>query len=202
MSEDTKSKIVKSMLLLVSERGISGTSMDDLALTVGIKKASLYHYFRHKDSIVREMFKVYAPGKEVTVDIDLSLPIDSILSSFLDSYVAICCRGDVGRFFKAIESERFFSKEAGKLYIAQRKRMKKAITTLLKLIEKKKKGMFSTLESASQVFFLFAYDSIASHLLKENEEEGEKEAFISSFVNAYFLEGKNRKKTKEKKQSL
>ena len=49
---DTKEKILREAANLFSERGYFGISMDEIALNVGISKATLYYHFESKESIL------------------------------------------------------------------------------------------------------------------------------------------------------
>jgi len=46
-------EIVERAAELFEDRGYHGTSLDDVAAAVGLRKASLYHYFRGKDDILQ-----------------------------------------------------------------------------------------------------------------------------------------------------
>ena len=53
----TKARIVAAATSLVYERGIAGTSLDDVMAATGASKSQLYHYFADKDALVREVIK-------------------------------------------------------------------------------------------------------------------------------------------------
>ncbi|HCD3518211.1 TPA: ica operon transcriptional regulator IcaR, partial [Staphylococcus aureus] len=46
-----KDKIIDNAITLFSEKGYDGTTLDDIAKSVNIKKASLYYHFDSKKSI-------------------------------------------------------------------------------------------------------------------------------------------------------
>jgi TetR/AcrR family transcriptional regulator, cholesterol catabolism regulator len=46
-------EIVEQAATLFEEHGYHGTSLEDVAAAVGLRKASLYHYFRGKDDILK-----------------------------------------------------------------------------------------------------------------------------------------------------
>ena len=46
-------EIVERAADLFDERGYHGTNLEDVAAAVGLRKASLYHYFRSKDDILK-----------------------------------------------------------------------------------------------------------------------------------------------------
>ena len=53
----TKARIVAAAASLVYERGIAGTSLDDVMAATGTSKSQLYHYFADKDALIREVIK-------------------------------------------------------------------------------------------------------------------------------------------------
>lgn len=48
----SRERIVASAADLVGERGVHGTSLDDVLATAGASKSQLYHYFRDKEDLV------------------------------------------------------------------------------------------------------------------------------------------------------
>ena len=53
----TRARIVAAAASLVYERGIAGTSLDDVMAATGTSKSQLYHYFADKDALVCEVIK-------------------------------------------------------------------------------------------------------------------------------------------------
>ena len=53
----TKARIVAAAASLVYERGIAGTSLDDVMAATGTSKSQLYHYFADKDALICEVIK-------------------------------------------------------------------------------------------------------------------------------------------------
>ncbi|MEG2769559.1 MAG: TetR/AcrR family transcriptional regulator [Oscillospiraceae bacterium] len=54
---DTKNKIIKTMYELVAEKGYDKASIGQIAEVIGIKKASVYYYFRSKEDIFLNLVK-------------------------------------------------------------------------------------------------------------------------------------------------
>ena len=53
----TKETIIQKALILFAYKGYEGTSMEEIAQDVGIKKASLYSHYAGKEIILREVFE-------------------------------------------------------------------------------------------------------------------------------------------------
>ena len=53
---ETKLKIMEASLRLFSEKGFKGTSIREIAKTVGIKGSSIYNHFSSKEDILKSLF--------------------------------------------------------------------------------------------------------------------------------------------------
>ncbi|CAM2959042.1 Biofilm operon icaABCD HTH-type negative transcriptional regulator IcaR [Staphylococcus aureus] len=53
-----KDKIIDNAITLFSEKGYDGTTLDDIAKSVNIKKASLYYHFDSKKVFTNKVLNV------------------------------------------------------------------------------------------------------------------------------------------------
>ncbi len=72
----TRRRILQIALTLMSQRGVDGTSMRDLASAAGLNVASLYHYFPSKRDLLESVLieQGYLPIRPVRVDPAGELP--------------------------------------------------------------------------------------------------------------------------------
>lgn len=56
IEEKTKEKIIHSALMLMMERGISKTSLNEVAYHAGVSRVTVYRYFNDKKALVRAAF--------------------------------------------------------------------------------------------------------------------------------------------------
>ncbi len=56
----TREQIVQQAVVLFARNGYANTALDDIALAVGIKKPSLYHYIRTKEDLLYEIHRLLA----------------------------------------------------------------------------------------------------------------------------------------------
>lgn len=89
----TRSRILQIALSLMSQRGVDGTSMRDLAAAAGLNVASLYHYFPSKRDLLESVliehgfFPVQArtdAGQGGTADSPLEVLLSEILMSMFE----------------------------------------------------------------------------------------------------------------------
>src|SRR3954452_8137889 len=49
---ETRGRIVDAATTLIFERGVAGTTLDDVRAAASVSKSQLYHYFADKDDLV------------------------------------------------------------------------------------------------------------------------------------------------------
>jgi TetR/AcrR family transcriptional repressor of nem operon len=60
--QSTRQRIVDAAARLVYQRGVNGTSVDDVLAASNTGKSQFYHYFGSKDALVRELIGHYLKG--------------------------------------------------------------------------------------------------------------------------------------------
>lgn len=104
MTYSTSERIKKSALQLFAQKGYYGTSLNDVASLVGIKKPSLYAHYKNKDdlyeTILQELMDTFMD--RVTIDsAELELrPTKVLLHRFLLSMVDFWKDETLGLFYK------------------------------------------------------------------------------------------------------
>ena len=56
---DTKDKIARTALRMFLEKGYEKTSLNDIALEVGITKPAIYHHFKSKDQLFHQVLTLF-----------------------------------------------------------------------------------------------------------------------------------------------
>jgi AcrR family transcriptional regulator len=51
----TRARIINAAAVMVFERGVAGTTLDDVGAAAGVGKSQLYHYFEDKASLIRSV---------------------------------------------------------------------------------------------------------------------------------------------------
>ncbi|MEM9131279.1 MAG: TetR/AcrR family transcriptional regulator [Actinomycetota bacterium] len=52
---DTRARVIAAATVAFADRGVAGTSLDDLARTLGVTKQTVLYHFRSKDGLVAEV---------------------------------------------------------------------------------------------------------------------------------------------------
>ena len=87
----TRSRILQIALTLMSQRGVDGTSMRDLASAAGLNVASLYHYFPSKRELLESVLveRGFLPVVRTHTDLQdanaADSPLEQLLSEILIS---------------------------------------------------------------------------------------------------------------------
>lgn len=78
----TRRRILQIALTLMSQRGVDGTSMRDLASAAGLNVASLYHYFPSKRDLLESVLieQGFLPIRPVRTDVDGADPESEALT--------------------------------------------------------------------------------------------------------------------------
>jgi AcrR family transcriptional regulator len=100
---DTKDKILQESLKLFSSKGYSGTSMNEIAEIVGIKKPSLYFHFKSKAEIFTKLFEVvvndHMDEVEKLLDRIKDYSTKEKLYGFFKGYLEYCKESDYIEFW-------------------------------------------------------------------------------------------------------
>lgn len=89
ISDDEKGRLISQIFSLYARHGFGGISMDEVAKQIKLSKATLYKYFKSKETIVRDMVN------EITAHLNtLQFTMDGGIDGVLESISAI--------YFKAV----------------------------------------------------------------------------------------------------
>jgi TetR/AcrR family transcriptional repressor of nem operon len=82
----SRERILSRAAQLIGERGVQGTSLDDIRLAAGASKSQLYHYFANKEDLVQAVI-----GRQTTNVLNAQQPLLDHLDSWenLDRWAAL-----------------------------------------------------------------------------------------------------------------
>ena len=86
----TRERIIRAAAELVAERGVAGTSLDDVRARVHVSKSQLYHYFADRDDLMRAVARA-ASDAVLGGQADLFVRLDTIdgLRAWIDALVML-----------------------------------------------------------------------------------------------------------------
>ena len=87
---ETRERIIRAATELVAERGVAGTSLDDVRARAHASKSQLYHYFSDRDDLLRAVAKA-ASDEVVGGQAELFTQLDTIdgLRAWTDALVTL-----------------------------------------------------------------------------------------------------------------
>jgi AcrR family transcriptional regulator len=163
-AQKRRREIVESAARLFDERGYFGTSLDDVAQAVGLRKATLYHYFRGKDEILSSIHDEFLTWtmerEEARAGYGLS-PEQHVLESIADILEIIRARPGHIRVF--VEHFRELEPAARAEVERKRARYTQMIEQLIR--NGMDQGVFRRMDSRLAVLALFGACNWAYHWL-------------------------------------
>ena len=86
----TRERIIRAAAELVAERGVAGTSLDDVRARAHVSKSQLYHYFADRDDLMRAVAKAVS-DEVVDGQAELFVRLDTVdgLRAWIDTLVAL-----------------------------------------------------------------------------------------------------------------
>lgn len=88
---DLERQIIETAQQIFIEKGFAGTSMSDIAATVGINRPTLHYYFRTKDKMFKAVFGsiVISLMPKIHDIIKLDIPFVDRMGMVLDEYIEL-----------------------------------------------------------------------------------------------------------------
>lgn len=89
--EQFRRNLVAVAAALFARKGYRATTLDDIAVELRLKKASLYHYIRSKEELLCEIYQQIFDRIEAAVAplVDLPLPVDERLRRMIHAHIAV-----------------------------------------------------------------------------------------------------------------
>ena len=106
----TRDDIISAMLNLGEEKGLANVSLSDVALEVGIRKASIYSHFESQQAIIDAMLQYCHEeiGKRSFLVDFKAKDARSMLVSLFDSIIDVFAQKPISSFFSIIQQQRLF----------------------------------------------------------------------------------------------
>ncbi|MBL7112703.1 MAG: TetR/AcrR family transcriptional regulator [Bacteroidales bacterium] len=141
----TRERILNISIAQFAKYGYNGTSMQQIADMAGIRKSSIYNYFKSKDQILKEIYEIFTeemtkliPTKEqVKIDLGKAASIEVYWKNRISGYFENSVTSYAGRLWKVILQEQFRDDRAAVLIISETGRMTDNTSMIFKQMIKK-----------------------------------------------------------------
>ena len=106
----TREEIITALLDLGEEKGLANVSLSDIALEVGIRKASIYSHFESQQAIIDAMrlhCRNLLRGKKLNVDFKAK-DARTMLVSLFDNIIMVFAEKPISSFFSIVQQMSMF----------------------------------------------------------------------------------------------
>ena len=106
----TREDIITALLNLGEEKGLANVSLSDIALEVGIRKASIYSHFESQQAMVDAMtIRCRDQLKQKTFNVDFKAKdAHSMLVSLFDNMIMVFAEKPISSFFSIVQQMSMF----------------------------------------------------------------------------------------------
>jgi len=163
--------IVEAALFSAFKNGMGETSLADIALELGIKKASLYNYFAGKEEILAALCaycsdfyaRVNLFEQEIFTKIN-STNCEKLFKKSVDSYIRNHENEPLFQIYTLVQSEKYFDKNFLDICQAQRQKILDQSFLFFKIASAQTKGSAQKSDDELRLFSNFFTDGILSRL--------------------------------------
>ena len=106
----TREDIITAMLDLGEEKGLANVSLSDIALEVGIRKASIYSHFKSQQAIIDAMLRHCHEelGKRSFLVDFKAKDARTMLVGLFDNIIKVFAEKPISSFFSIVQQQRMF----------------------------------------------------------------------------------------------
>ena len=106
----TREDIITALLNLGEEKGLANVSLSDIALEVGIRKASIYSHFESQQAMVDAMtIRCRDQLKQKTLNVDFKAKdAHSMLVSLFDNIIMVFAEKPISSYFSVVQQMSMF----------------------------------------------------------------------------------------------
>jgi AcrR family transcriptional regulator len=142
----TREKIISAVLNIAFSQSAAGTSLSDIASSIGIKKASLYNHFENREAIFSSVCAFCAQFMDsnayIPQDYETSIKKYApavVLKGIVRRYIKIYEKDLPLRIYAFIASEKYFLKDAAGVYRQEREKIASQVKILFNALKTAKK---------------------------------------------------------------
>lgn len=142
MSEKiTKESIIKSLLDTAFYKSAGGTSLSDIAESLGIKKASLYNHFESRSDIIEQTTSSCAEYlKSISFipaeieNVAKKYPVETVLKGIVSRYVKMHEKAPLFQIYTFVESQKYFDIKTAQIIKEENKKLESQTEIVLECL--------------------------------------------------------------------
>ena len=193
MSEKiTKESIIKSLLDTAFYKSAGGTSLSDIAESLGIKKASLYNHFESRSDIIEratsscaEYLKSISFIPAEIENVAKKYPVETVLKGIVSRYVKMHEKAPLFQIYTFVESQKYFDIKTAQIIKEENEKLESQTEIVLECLLNLEKIKITKeqIPGISKWFCAGIYDFLNRRLLErkqvvvQNPKSGEGELF-------------------------
>ncbi|MGC8819707.1 MAG: TetR/AcrR family transcriptional regulator [Fervidobacterium sp.] len=171
-SNKTKEKIIEAARKLFSEKGFEGVSMEDIALTAGVRKSLIYYYFPSKELLFEEVWisVIDELERDVFEEVENENSIVKAIKKLIKKYVEFAMNKE--ELSKLIAKERMNVLESSQNLSKAKSRYEKLLDKVQKIFERgKQENVLNDVDPLTATEIISSVDSIPRKSLLKSIEE-------------------------------
>lgn len=185
---DQRTRLLAHARHLFATQGIKETSMSQVAKACKVTKATLYHYFKSKDAILKEILDCRAQGIEATAQASHVQNLEECLNQIAHSHLKEMDQPEHLEFMKIMISETMKNQEIRKFYMEfLKENIGRGAQTVVPFIQGKKNEKELRLIFFQFMSTLVHYDWNVKMVGDPSGFIGGEEAFVRQLVKTYTL---------------
>lgn len=181
-----KEELIQTMLTLASEKGLQEVSMSELALAVGISKATVFHHFKNKEALIEELFSyAHRLALKQMRTIELQGSAEELLLRALDHWSELYETEPLYSFYRIIEQEALRDERARAIKQTLDEMLIGQSSILIEHLDQRGALVIDDLELAVETFSAVIAQHLVRTLLTDEDIRYQAERFIRRFCAHY-----------------
>ncbi|MCR5495041.1 MAG: TetR/AcrR family transcriptional regulator [Treponema sp.] len=176
----SREKIISAFLFCAFDKNVGGTSLQDIAAYLGIKKASLYNHFAGREEMYKATLEycrdyceklTFIPENFMKLDLFQKKSLSEVFNTLIKRYIQIYETEPVFQIFTFVHSEKYFNSSAAEIAERELQKLEYGVSQILLIYCNDKKAGLSPIELAAAVKWYSSaiFCQIDNYIMKKKE---------------------------------